>query len=176
MYRDLEKMAAYNKRWREANKEKVRAQKRASRLRNIEAARARDRAYYLANKDKRDAQSKAYHAAGDNRLRSRLKKYGLTPDTYRALLKSQKDKCAICKAKEPGGNRRWHVDHCHDTGKVRGLLCSQCNVGIGMLKHSPKILKAAISYCTPTRVRVYSLTRSTNYASVDSSTTQEAGS
>jgi hypothetical protein len=69
------------------------------------------------------------------------------------MLKEQGGCCAICKVTEnykghTGYRKDWSfsVDHCHTTGKVRGLLCNQCNRGIGMLQDDTNILKAAINY------------------------------
>lgn len=66
------------------------------------------------------------------------------------MVRKQHNKCAICGNKE---TKKLHgkvvslaVDHCHKTGKVRGLLCQNCNHGIGMLKDDPKLLKNAIIY------------------------------
>src|SRR5690349_20659762 len=57
-------------------------------------------------------------------------KYGLTPLTYNALYESQGCVCAICK-QDLGGFSECNIDHCHKTGKVRGILCKLCNVGLG---------------------------------------------
>lgn len=54
------------------------------------------------------------------------------------------EECAIC-GREPG-SRRLHVDHCHETGLIRGLLCSRCNSGIGLLRDDPELLKTAYNY------------------------------
>lgn len=59
-------------------------------------------------------------------------KYGITPDDYQRMLDSQNGLCAICKTDQAGGRwGRFHVDHCHTTGAVRGLLCHACNVTLG---------------------------------------------
>jgi Recombination endonuclease VII len=78
--------------------------------------------------------------------RKRLKPYGLTPADYDAMLEAQSGACAICRKPFIGNGQ---VDHCHDTGHVRGLLCSHCNLGIGNLRHSVEIMKAAIDYLQP---------------------------
>jgi hypothetical protein len=55
--------------------------------------------------------------------------------------------CGICgKATEPGRWGNLHIDHCHKTGKVRGVLCSECNSAIGKLKDDPDLLRKAIVY------------------------------
>ena len=54
--------------------------------------------------------------------------------------------CAICKTHSDLLPRNLAVDHCHTTGKVRGLLCTNCNIGLGMLKDSSEILNLAIKY------------------------------
>lgn len=72
------------------------------------------------------------------------KKYGLTPEQYDEMLEAQGGGCAICGT--PPGDIALHVDHCHETGRVRGLLCFPCNAGLGQFKHDPELLLAAASY------------------------------
>lgn len=71
--------------------------------------------------------------------------YGLTEKQYIDLLSSQNNCCAICKSSE-ASVRTFHVDHCHKTGLVRGLLCHYCNTAIGLLKEDVNILNNAITY------------------------------
>lgn len=74
-------------------------------------------------------------------------KYGVEHGTYATMLAAQNGVCAICSTTEPGGkSKRFHIDHCHDSGEIRGLLCSCCNTGIGQLKHSEDILLKAVTY------------------------------
>ncbi len=80
-----------------------------------------------------------------------LKKYGLTVDQFNSLLANQNHSCACCKRKEPGGaHNTWHVDHCHVTGTVRGILCYHCNVGIGHLGDDLDGLLKAVEYLRKT--------------------------
>jgi hypothetical protein len=71
-------------------------------------------------------------------------RYGITPEEYDELLVSQNGVCAIC-GEECSTGRRLSVDHDHETGRVRGLLCSKCNYGIGHLK-TVENLERAIDY------------------------------
>lgn len=75
--------------------------------------------------------------------------YGLTPERYSAILRSQGGVCAVC-GKAPGGTHardfRLAVDHCHESGQVRGLLCQKCNRAIGLLGDDPILMRKAISY------------------------------
>lgn len=81
------------------------------------------------------------------RLSFQLKKYGLTIDQYEKMLLLQNNKCKICKTSKPGGRMtRFAVDHDKITGKVRGLLCDKCNLGIGFLNHDVGVLRGAIEY------------------------------
>ena len=80
-----------------------------------------------------------------------LKKlYGVTLDWYKEQYAKQGGVCAICSKPETtvihGKQVSLAVDHCHDTGKVRGLLCVPCNRGIGMLQHNRDLLQKAIAY------------------------------
>ncbi len=78
--------------------------------------------------------------------------YGLTPQDYLDMLAAQGDRCAICGLEEPsahgrtGTKFRLSVDHCHTTGRVRGLLCQKCNRAIGLLGDSVELLHKAIDY------------------------------
>jgi hypothetical protein len=72
--------------------------------------------------------------------------YGIALGTYSDMVTAQNGKCAICASDKPGGKGRFHVDHCHDTGEIRGLLCHNCNLGIGYLKHDPRLFDAAKRY------------------------------
>lgn len=92
------------------------------------------------------------------RDRNLRKQYGITLSTYERLLEFQKGRCAICAKKETvsigGGQRRKRklaVDHCHETGRVRGLLCTNCNKGIGHFKDSTELLENAIRYLHPVK-------------------------
>lgn len=78
------------------------------------------------------------------RLKSSVKKFGLTVEQYKFIYDSQKGKCAICGDKE--GKKNFSIDHDHKTGKVRGLLCNNCNSGIGYLRDNVKIIFKAAEY------------------------------
>lgn len=71
--------------------------------------------------------------------------YGLTEGRYLRLLEEQEDGCAIC-GRIPGPGEALHVDHCHSTGEVRGLLCLNCNHAIGKMGDSPDRLREAADY------------------------------
>lgn len=72
--------------------------------------------------------------------------YGISYQEYLTMLAAQQYACAICGTTETGKYKAFHVDHCHITGIVRGLLCSNCNTGIGNLKDDVGLLKRAIQY------------------------------
>lgn len=74
------------------------------------------------------------------------KRYNITEEEYQMLLKFQKNGCKICGNKKTEANRKMSVDHCHKTNKVRGLLCDQCNRGLGMFKDDVLTLQRAIYY------------------------------
>lgn len=76
---------------------------------------------------------------------ARLRKYGLTVYKFHLLAEQQGGKCAICRT-TPQSIGELLVDHNHQTGEVRGLLCIACNTGIGHLKDSPDVLRNAVSY------------------------------
>lgn len=77
--------------------------------------------------------------------RAALKKYGLTLEQYEAMLASQGGTCAVCGG-GPGYNRDYNIDHCHKTGRVRGILCISCNVILGHAKDDPARLDLLAAY------------------------------
>lgn len=83
------------------------------------------------------------------------RKYGISLLDYSRLFMAQDGKCAICGGEDAGHRngepKALAVDHCHETGKVRGLLCEACNQGIGKLKEDVTILQKAIQYLTDHR-------------------------
>lgn len=102
----------------------------------------------LAEKRKDPEQRELWKEYG---RRSTLKKrYGITVTDYDAMVEAQNGLCAICERKSSGGGRtpdsRLAVDHNHETGKVRALLCGMCNQGIGMFKEDVEIMQRAIDY------------------------------
>lgn len=82
------------------------------------------------------------------RMYQRLRRYGLTYQEYRALIERQGGVCALCgqEWRGWGGKSGLHVDHCHQTGQVRGLLCGDCNTALGRFGDDPAILRRAADY------------------------------
>ncbi len=74
-------------------------------------------------------------------------KYGITADQWDILFAAQERCCAICKSPTAQWKRGyWHTDHHHITNKVRGILCNECNIGLGKFKDSYVMLQSAINY------------------------------
>ena len=91
-----------------------------------------------ANMDKAAAAAKRWRANNPDRSadHSIKQNYGLPIGSYDKMLAEQGGLCAICRTDKPGGSgKRFSVDHCHDTGNVRGLLCSKCNIAIAHFAH-----------------------------------------
>lgn len=142
--------------YKDQERRRIEAAKRGVKWRAAHPGRANEvrRNYYYRNQE--DQQKRArewYHANRDKCLAAirigRLKRYGLTPDGYAALGNS----CGICGATEDSRTQastkkkfKLAVDHCHDTKKIRGLLCGNCNCAIGYLKHDIDLLRKAIDY------------------------------
>jgi hypothetical protein len=78
----------------------------------------------------------------DQRL---LRRYGITALEYGAMLTGQGYKCAVCRNYMHAYNVP-QVDHCHATGRARGLLCRRCNTSMGMFKDDPVLMQAAVDY------------------------------
>jgi hypothetical protein len=93
--------------------------------------------------EKRRYATKArFRCRGADRARVLLTMYGLTSQDVKALWASQDRRCAICRRP----NVKFHVDHCHSTGKIRGLLCSNCNTALGLFGDDSERLRSAAAY------------------------------
>lgn len=79
-------------------------------------------------------------------FRAACKKVGITEEDYLDLLHDQDGKCAVCGRHSDEASRRLSIDHDHKTGRVRGLLCHKCNVGLGMFNDDTGVLNRAIDY------------------------------
>lgn len=124
--RERSKGREWQKKYREANREQ-------HRLRNLELY--------------RDPERRARRAE----LR-RLRVHGLTTSEFASLLNNQDNCCAICRCAFVHDQQR-HVDHDHETGKLRGILCAACNLGIGMFHDNPAVLLKAVDYLRSAEVR-----------------------
>lgn len=144
---DREERKAYMKEYAKKNPEKFRRtpEQQAEYNRRRRERYAKDKAY-------RDSLKKASSEYQRNnpgkRLATTLRRYGITVDYYNSMLAKQGGGCALCGCKDSGCSKkdRLHVDHCHTTGKVRGLLCTNCNQGLGKFKDNPDRLRKAAEY------------------------------
>lgn len=126
--------------WNERNRERTRENTRRYKLNNPDKVKAWKKQWKLNNPGK----------AAWFQLKCERRKAGAkldwTYEEYVARIEKQGNKCAICKLPERIKGISLSIDHCHETGRVRGLLCGRCNRGIGMFKDNVKALRAAIIY------------------------------
>lgn len=99
-------------------------------------------AFYTA---RRGALGRAAACKSCSSLQARTWRYGITADQWADLQVVQQGCCAICE-RPLGDGYYTTLDHCHSTGRVRGLLCQNCNAGLGKFLDSPDILIRAAEY------------------------------
>lgn len=116
---------------------------------------AKRREWQRRNPSRRAAASAKYYLTPEGRRRMMhrrlLHRYGITVEDYERRLQEQNGVCGLCRLPEmakgrSGSVKLLSVDHCHRTGKVRALLCSSCNTGLGSFRDDPATLTAAIQY------------------------------
>jgi len=132
-YKDVAKNRAATKAWKKRNPEKVRTQNKAYREKNKNERLVYDKIYREKNRDKIEA----------HRLKTM---YGLNVENYNELFIKQCGRCAICGKHQAELKQALSIDHCHKTGKIRGLLCAKCNLGISNLGEDIENLRCAILY------------------------------
>jgi len=69
----------------------------------------------------------------------------MTQEQWHGMFEAQGCKCAICQSTEPGSKNGWNTDHCHNSGRVRFILCAHCNRGLGAFKDNPEVMRRAAS-------------------------------
>lgn len=118
--------------------------------RHPEKVKAYRQSYYQKNRERQKENLKRWIEnnpekwKSDVRARVLKSKYGITPEEYERMFEQQGGVCAVCK--RPPGKRRLSVDHDHETGEVRALLCTRCNMALGYADESPSILQGLIDY------------------------------
>lgn len=147
---------ARSSKWAKANPEKHREQGRRWRKNNAEKHKAMAKVYRKRARakhgDKLNERRRKWGQDNKERMKHydrarRIQRYGITLKDYERLVAQQKFRCEICEMPEKEdiyGVLR--VDHCHKTGKVRGLLCNGCNRALGMVKDKPEVLISAAAY------------------------------
>lgn len=110
------------------------------------------REWYQRNKERVQQKRKEWLANNREYLllkqrRANVARYGITVEQFDEMTKAQSGVCAICQNPQTGS--RWtnlSIDHDHETNRVRGLLCAECNLGLGKFKDNPELLEAAARY------------------------------
>jgi len=115
---------------------------------NRDKTRESSRKFAKENRDKAKKKLEKWRKKNPEKVKDyRLKKrYGITIDQYNDTLEKQNHCCYICKKHKSEFDKPFGVDHCHTTGKVRGLLCGKCNRAIGLLEDNKDIINSAKEY------------------------------
>lgn len=161
---ELERKRAYQRAWAKKNPERIRASKRRYMEKNKERVYAQRKAWRVENREKVNAAKRKWETENPEkhamqRVRTRLKNqngyirrslsfhYDITMEAYDSINKIQGGLCAICRTRRiTAKSSRLFVDHDHEKGHVRGLLCHYCNAGLGYFNERIDVLKRAISY------------------------------
>jgi len=160
-----ERIKAHNKAYYEANREKVLERMRSNydKERKAEIAKRhyekhkdaileRNKKWREDNKEKLASIDKNWRSLPVNILKTRegriLKTYNISLEELSEMIDSQRGCCKICGKSliDPDSNRNYDIDHNHETGKVRGLLCTKCNTALGLMFEDIKALEAMITY------------------------------
>jgi|GEM_PF-1157263 hypothetical protein len=179
MAQSKEEKAAYHKAWyaanrkrtieqrevyRALNREKIAEQQKMKYEKNRGKVREQQKYYYEKNRERLLEQQKSYRAANQEHLAAldRKNRYGLSEFDYNRLCDEQGFACKICRgvdmdkkwnSKFPGKAETLNIDHCHRTGKVRKLLCRECNTGLGKFKDNIGLLQSAVQHLLDNQYR-----------------------
>ena len=137
-YKDPQKAKEYARQYAQNHREKMKEYLYIWRKENPEKSKAIYKKYSSSKKGK----IRNRKCAKKNRLLG----YGITEDVLESMRKEQKNKCAICGKMINESTKNFAIDHDHKTGKVRGLLCMNCNIGLGAFVDNKVIMQKAIDY------------------------------
>ncbi len=144
-----EKLILQQQEYKKNNPEKVKESKKKEQLKNRAKYKLFKEKYYIENKERIDNQNAENYKNKKEEYRYTILKrsYGIEKLDYDNLVLSQNNTCAICNKPETSKRSKYlSLDHCHTTGKIRGLLCSKHNRAIGLFNDDPQLLKKAIEY------------------------------
>lgn len=143
--KDKEACKKYKAAWYQKNKErllpKLKIRAKAWAKAHPEYKRAKEKRHYIKHKESMNKKYKIYWANY-----GRVRYYNLEPEDFNKMYLKQEGKCCICKKDIPLIGRETHIDHDHVTNKVRGLLCKNCNLGLGFFKDNISSILAAAEY------------------------------
>lgn len=159
---EAERKRVWQRAYRQANKQTTQEKARAYRIKRREDMLKNDPQAYAKFKENENAKQRAYRHANleasrewqrrharlnDSKPKKLKHKYGISIERFNEMRRSQHESCVICGTHERDTlSRVLGVDHDHSTGLVRGLLCSNCNSGVGHARDDPRILMSAIHY------------------------------
>ena len=118
------------------------------RLKNKEILKEKRKKYNLKNKEKRKEYHKKYYLENPEKVKEQQLKcrYNITLKEYNYMFLKQKSKCAICDTYQSEIKHPLGVDHNHETGQVRELLCFKCNNALGLINESMEIAENLVKY------------------------------
>ena len=150
------KKAESSKRYYEKNKDRLNNQSKIRYMENKEEHKRKSKEYYEKNKDRvlgacreyskdRRSDPRVLHKISESRV---LREYGATLSFISDILDEQKGCCKVCGKSlvVPESKSNYHIDHCHTTGKVRGLLCGNCNLALGLMYDNTLLLRSLLKY------------------------------
>jgi hypothetical protein len=148
------KARVYARKAREKNPERYREYERAYREKNWDRMREMERKYREEHREQLRAKSKAYYERHREEIRAKenernrrtwlQRNYGITREKWNEIFERQGRKCAVCRTSK--FSQFPHTDHCHKAGHIRGILCKDCNLMIGLARNSTRVLRAAAKY------------------------------
>jgi len=128
------------KEYSDKNRDRLNRQQREWRAKNIGKEKEYRKKWYLRSRSPEQLEKE--------KLAMIKYRYGLEKEDYERVLEDQDNKCKVCDKEfdSNGQSTKLHIDHCHDSGEIRGFLCNNCNIGLGYFCDDPQILQSAMEY------------------------------
>jgi len=146
--RNKERINFNNKKYYSENREEIKEKASTRYQKTKEECNERSKRYREENLEKVKTKQKEWYLNNPEKIKEqKLKKnYGISLEQYNEMFDKQKGRCAICGTHQNELKQMLSVDHCHETNRIRGLLCNGCNRGIGYLKDDIRIVENALKY------------------------------